>query len=182
MTDRAAASGSATKYSGRRAAVRCLTKKTALLPECARKQVVTICKMNTKAKLLIVAIPILALVLMGVVLKVTYDELAARERGVDVCSASFVKITPQLDDIFLVEAKGTVRKSNTFAAGAEAPGLILVSGKEAHELAFNSDTVRAAAYKVEGRCVSLTGALVEVGGVNMPPRKAIDVHSLTPDP
>ncbi|HND05014.1 MAG TPA: hypothetical protein PL012_05010 [Candidatus Obscuribacter sp.] len=95
------------------------------------------------------------------------------------CQVS-VTITPQLDNVFVIEASGMLEAPDVVDIGGEAPGLTLVSGNDAFGLSFTEKPdLASTASQMVGKCVKVSGVLKEVGGVERPPRKVIDVTSLT---
>lgn len=137
---------------------------------------------NVKRAFILSALVVLfvALAVLGMT-RLVYKSEQANVR-MNTCLNPEVKVTPQLDDVFAIEATGTIyAPSGDIAIGGEAPGLVIVSGNETYQLTFNTNQSLATdAYKHVGECVKVTGVLTKTGGVELPARSAIDAETLMP--
>lgn len=97
------------------------------------------------------------------------------------CSKSAVVISPQLDDVYLIEAIGTIETASVVDIGGEAPGLVIVSGTDVFALTFATNPgLQTGAYNNVGKCVKIAGTLKNTAGIERPDRKWIDVETLYP--
>lgn len=136
---------------------------------------------NVKSAFILSALVVLfvALAVLGMTTMVYKSEQAKIQ--MNTCLNPEVKVMPQLDDVFLIEATGTIHAPGGIAIGGEAPGLVIVSGNETYQLTFNTNQSLATdAYKHVGECVKVTGVLTKTGGVELPARSAIDAETLMP--
>ncbi len=96
------------------------------------------------------------------------------------CTPS-VKVTPQLDDVYAIEATGTIRVPDVVDIGGEAPGLVIDSGDQQYPLTFTTNPgIQSDAHSNVGKCVRITGTLKKGVGIERPDRDVIDVETLTP--